>query len=180
MDEVMLWKGLLASGLASLLLTAPPALACENAGQTPPELTVESARAAVVCLINERRHKAGVDKVRVDSRLVQAAQAHSDSMDADNFFAHDAPSGGGPLDRIRNAGYLAGASAWGIGENIRWGSGGQASPQSAVRAWMKSPPHRRAMLEKRYRQAGVGVTVGSPIGPDEDGAIYTADFGYRK
>jgi uncharacterized protein YkwD len=45
---------------------------------------------------------------------------------------------------------------------------------------MDSPGHRRVMLEGRYRQAGVGITLGSPYGPTTDGVIYTADFGYRR
>jgi uncharacterized protein YkwD len=176
----MFRKGLLSLALGALFLTAPPAVACEGESLTPPELTAETARSATLCLMNERRHKAGAGKLRIDSRLEQAAQTHSDSMNAENFFAHDSPSGGGPVDRIRNAGYLAGAKAWGIAENIRWGSAGQASPRSAVRAWMKSPPHRHAMLDRSYRQVGIGIAFGTPAGPAEDGAIYTADFGYRK
>jgi hypothetical protein len=37
------------------------------------------------------------------------------------------------------------------------------------------------MLSRRYRQVGIGVALGSPGGGHEDdAAIYTADFGFRK
>lgn len=101
-------------------------------------------------------------------------------MNADDFFAHESPGGGSPLERIKEAGYLDGASAWGIAENIRWGADGDATPKVAVRRWMNSSSHREAMLNRRFRHIGIGVAIGSPMGPDPNGAIYTADFGYRK
>ncbi len=51
----------------------------------------------------------------------------------------------------------------------------------AVEEWMRSPSHRVTMLSRRYRQVGIGVAIGSPDGNREnDAAIYTTDFGYRK
>jgi uncharacterized protein YkwD len=166
---------------ASLLLAAPAtARACPNEGATPPELTADMAREAVICLINEERNRHGAGKLRSDPRLQRAAQSHSDAMNAGNFFDHNQPNGSSPLERIQNTGYISGASSWGIAENIRWGSGGQASPRMAVSRWMASGAHRRSMLSKRYRQVGVGVAIGSPAGSGSDAAIYTTDFGYRK
>jgi uncharacterized protein YkwD len=130
--------------------------------------------------MNEKRKRHGASKLRSNSRLEQAAQSHSAAMDQDNFFAHDAPNGSSPLSRIQNTGYTSGASAWGIAENIRWGSGGQASPRRTVARWMASGAHRRAMLSTRFRQVGIGVAIGSPAGSGADAAIYTTDFGYRK
>jgi uncharacterized protein YkwD len=163
-----------------LLLAAPAAAwACDNEGKGPGEISIDEAREALVCLVNERRKKQGVRRLRTDERLQSAAQAHSVSMDADNYFAHNSPGGSSPLTRIRNSGYLAGADSWGIAENINWGIGGQATPRSAVKRWMGSSGHRRVMLSRSYRHVGVGVTVGSPLGGGDQGMIYTADFGYR-
>ena len=142
---------------------------------------MNEARATIVCLINEMRSKTGVRQVGSDGRLDRAAQRHSKAMNAANFFSHSSPNGSSPLTRIRRSGYLAGASAWGIGENLRWGSGGHGSPRVAVNAWMQSPAHRSTMLDGRYRQVGIGVAFGSPMGGGGgDSAIYTANFGYRK
>ncbi len=102
-------------------------------------------------------------------------------MDSANFFSHNSPNGASPLRRIKSTGYLAGASAWGVGENLRWGSGGMGTPRVAISAWMQSSVHRSTMLSRRYRQVGIGVAFGSPTGGgDGDVAIYTANFGYRK
>ena len=45
-----------------------------------------------------------------------------------------------------------------VGENLV--SGTDLGPNAAVRAWMQSPPHRRVLLKKRARWAGIGVRVG--------------------
>ncbi|HWC25664.1 MAG TPA: CAP domain-containing protein, partial [Solirubrobacteraceae bacterium] len=77
--------------------------------------------------------------------------------------------------------YLRGRLAsWSLGENIAWGSGERATPQEIVRAWMRSPGHRRNILERRFRNIGIGVATGAP--GDVSGrpaATYTTDFGQR-
>lgn len=168
-----------AAAALALLITPAAASACENGGAGPGEISIDEAREALICLVNERRKKQGVRRLHNDSRLESAAQAHSDSMANENYFSHNSPNGASPLTRIQNSGYLAGARSWGIGENIRWGAGGRSTPRSAVKAWMSSAGHRRAMLTRSYRDIGIGATIGSPYGGGEDGMIFTADFGYR-
>ena len=112
--------------------------------------------------------------------LERAAQRHSKSMDERNYFSHVGPGGSSPQSRIQSTGYMSGASAWGIAENIRWGRAGRGSPKAAVAAWMNSAAHRSALLSGRYEHVGVGVAIGSPTGGGENNtAIYTATFGYR-
>ena len=168
------------AALAGLLVVPAGARACPNEDLIPSATTVDAAGSAVLCLINQRRNKRDLRRLRPDPLLKQAAQTHSASMSTDHFFAHQSPAGTSPLDRIKAVGFLAGASGWGIAENIHWGSGGESTPRSAVRRWMSSPRHRRVMLNRRYRRVGVGVTIGSPLGPSVNSAIYTADFAYRE
>ncbi len=168
---------------AALIAFAVPAAAsaCPNAGTAPAELTVGEARTAVICLMNQRRRAAGARKLGADPRLHRAAQRHSRAMDAANFFSHNGLGGSSPTTRIRATGYLSGARAWGIAENLRWGSGGQGSPKTAVAEWMRSPAHRYSLLSRSYRDVGVGVVNGSPTGGGEaNTAIYTVNFGYRR
>jgi uncharacterized protein YkwD len=47
-----------------------------------------------------------------------------------------------------------------------------------VRAWMDSPGHRTNILNRRFRDIGIGIVVGTPSGPG--GATYTTDFGTRR
>ncbi len=45
---------------------------------------------------------------------------------------------------------------------------------------MASAEHRDILLSADWRQVGIGVTHGSPFGPDGAGmATYAVDFGYR-
>jgi uncharacterized protein YkwD len=169
---------------ASALITAPVLLAgsgsaapaCPSSGQSPSNLTPEQAEQAVICLINKARRQDGVRRLTRDPRLESAARGHSAAMDSGNFFAH-----GSTLERIKATGYLGGASSWMVGENIAWGSGGQGSPKATVARWMASPPHRSAILSRQFRNIGVGVAIGSPLGAGgENTAIYTADFGLSR
>ena len=170
--------GVLALVAAAVVPTA--ASACERDGAEPYELSAKEARAAVFCLINERRADHGLGKLRADDRLERAAQRHSKSMDERNYFSHVGPGGSSPQSRIQSTGYMSGASAWGIAENIRWGRAGRGSPKAAVAAWMNSAAHRSALLSGRYEHVGVGVAIGSPTGGGENNtAIYTTTFGYR-
>ena len=83
------------------------------------------------------------------------------------------------MTRVRRSGYLRSAHRWRLGENLGWGSREQGSARAIVRAWMNSPPHRKAILSSRYRDAGVGVTWGVPHEGAASGATYTVDFGTR-
>jgi uncharacterized protein YkwD len=167
--------------VGAIALAGPAsAQACEGADLAPSELDSYTAQDAVLCLMNQARKKNGLGKLRWDGRLERAAQSHSNAMDSGNFFSHSGQGGSSPASRIQRTGFMSGARSWGIAENIRWGSGDLGTPRMAVVAWMRSAPHRAAMLSRSYRLAGVGVAIGSPSGDGSDAAIYTADFGYRR
>ncbi len=100
-------------------------------------------------------------------------------MTSENFFSHEGD--GTPASRAANAGYMAGARAWGIGEDLFWGAATLSTPKATVNAWMHSAPHRAVLLSRSFRQVGVGVDHGSPAGADNTNTgTYTALFGYRK
>jgi uncharacterized protein YkwD len=44
---------------------------------------------------------------------------------------------------------------------------------------MASPPHRRNILNDRFRSIGIGVAAGTPIAGVARGATYVTDFGAR-
>jgi uncharacterized protein YkwD len=153
--------------------------ACHSAQVSATQLSAQQAEGTTLCLINQRRAKRGLARLKFNGSLAAAAKGHSAEMDALNFFDHESPGGSSPLSRITSAGYLSGASAWGVGENLAWAGGDAGSPTVIVGMWMNSPGHRQIMLSRSFQQVGIGVVVGSPDGDDPDGAIYTADFGYR-
>jgi uncharacterized protein YkwD len=144
-----------------------------RAGACPTALTP----AAVRCEINAIRVANGLRPVGATKALTIAAKRHSQDMVRRHYFAHVSPSGQTVTERVKRAGYLNGADAHKLGENIAWGSGSQASPAAIVRAWMNSPPHRAIILTPDFRDAGVGIARGAPQGGD--GVTYTLDVGRR-
>jgi uncharacterized protein YkwD len=176
-NKVVLSIGL---GIVALLATwAPSALACPGDGVSAASQTAEQARAGVICLINKQRTRNHVKPVHEHPLLDSAAQVHTDAMTTENFFSHDGD--GTPASRAANAGYMSGARAWGVGEDLFWGASRFSTPRATVNAWMHSTEHRTVLLSKSYRQVGVGVDQGSPAGPDTGlTGTYTALFGYRK
>jgi uncharacterized protein YkwD len=101
--------------------------------------------------------------------LASAAHAHSTDMALNDFVSHTSRSGASPFDRMRAAGY----GHRPLGENIAAGFDG---PDAVVRAWLKSPGHCRAIMDRRAREIGVGRVEGA----GEYGVYWTQDFGSLK
>jgi uncharacterized protein YkwD len=114
--------------------------------------------------------------LRMCKRLSVAAKRHSRNMVRKNFFAH-----GNFVARILKARYVRRRQAWSLGENIAWGTGNLATPQEIVKAWMNSPGHRANILNRRFRDIGVGIVMGAPaqVQAGQVAATYTTDFGLR-
>ena len=101
-------------------------------------------------------------------------------MVAHRFFSHSSPGGAGLLERLRRAGrYLDGARGFAIGENLAWGTGALATPREIVLSWMGSPGHRRNVLDRRFREVGLGIALGTPRAGGA-GATYANQFGVRR
>jgi uncharacterized protein YkwD len=166
--------------LAAALLVGPRADAatvpCGHADAAPSRLSLHEMRTSVLCLMNRVRVHYGLRPLLYNQDLKSSASAHSVSMVVHGYFAHEGP--GGSVDsRVSRSGYLAGNGAFTVGENIAAGQRGQGSPWQIVQDWMHSPPHRANILDPHYRDAGVGVARGYPLGGGSDSATYTVDFG---
>ncbi len=161
--------------------SAPPAApaSCPDGDLAPAAANLDRVRAAILCLINQQRAAAQVGPLRESAGLDAAAVRESDGMVAGNYFDHVAPTGVGLLDRVLGAGYATAGAIVGLAENIAAGSGPLATAAATVAAWMASPGHRANILDAGFRDAGVGVTVGTPalLGDAGAGATYAACFG---
>jgi uncharacterized protein YkwD len=91
------------------------------------------------------------------------------------YFDHVAPNGEGLRARVAHTGWLRRRFPWQLAENLAWGTETLAKPDAIVAAWLRSPPHRRIMLDRSLRVVGIGIVLGTPSGVP--GATYTADFG---
>jgi uncharacterized protein YkwD len=171
-----------AAVLAALMLAAIPAPAAASScagANIPASVTQDPAtRATLTCLINAQRAAHGLRPLATSGRLAAAAAAYSNRMVAERFFAHVDPHGGTITSRAKASGYTNGAYLWALGENLAWGVGSRALPSSIVAVWMASPGHRANLLEPTWREIGVGVAKGIPLGGTA-GATYAAEFGQR-
>jgi uncharacterized protein YkwD len=172
----------IAIGIAALALAAPSAASaasCPNADVMPSTSGAAAARDATLCLVNAERTSRGLRALNDNSRLDKAATGYSREMVAHHFFDHVSPAGTDIVDRLRRVRYITPRISWAIGENIAWGEGTDATPDAIVEAWMNSPGHRANILSHSFREAGVGVAPGLPVGGGQPGATYTLDFGRR-
>jgi uncharacterized protein YkwD len=175
-----------ALALAALAPVLPPAAGaaapgppCGNSTAAPARLTLHQLRSSELCLINRVRAHYGLHALAFNQSLRDSASGHSDSMVTNHYFAHEGP--GGSVDsRITRTGYLHRARAFTVGENIGGGHGRRyGSPMGVFEEWMHSPPHRANILDPSYRDIGVGVARGYPMGAGSGSATYTVDFGAR-
>jgi len=120
----------------------------------------------VVSLSNKERVRAGCKALPVNPQLLWAARGHSKYMARTGRFSHTGAAGSTFITRARAAGYTTARS-----ENIAWG---YRSAGDVVKAWMKSPGHRRNLLDCGAKTFAVGVVFSANGTP-----YYTQDFGSR-
>jgi uncharacterized protein YkwD len=170
-----------AVSVGALALAGAPAAsaACGTVSAVPGEAAKAALASSTVCLVNAERTERGLRPLKLSGRLSRAATGHAGDMVRRNYFSHDSLSGASFVDRIRRTGYLGGPRAWVVGENLAWGSGTLSSPAAIVRAWMKSPGHRANILQRRFREIGIGLSLGAPERPEGPAATYATDFGAR-
>jgi uncharacterized protein YkwD len=179
-------RGLLSvvSLLTAAAASAPAAPAanarCAHARSAAAQLSPTAARRALLCLVNGERRRHGAPRVRAAGRLRVAATRHSADMAANDYFAHDAPSGATVTDRVRATGYLDDARSWALGETIAWSRGQAATPLGVLRMFLGSSPHRAILLDPSFRDLGVGIARGAPAGPEAGALTVTLDFGRRE
>jgi uncharacterized protein YkwD len=174
MPRSLLLPAIALAASASLAVPASAASAgCAGADQVPTAGSLATSRAATLCLINAERAERGLQPLKANGKLTKASGRHSRDMVRRRYFDHVDPGGRDMTDRLRAVGY----GRCRAGENIAWGPGANATPRKMVRMWMESAPHRRNILDSRYRALGLGVAVGSPNkGADDRAATYTTVF----
>jgi uncharacterized protein YkwD len=182
MSRLRLVLPALALALVLALPAGASAAACKGGGLHPTARNMPAVRAATLCLLNRQRARHGLPKLRQHRVLRKVAARYSRQMVRQGFFAHVSPSGSTMVGRIRRTSYLKGVRAWSVGENLAWGAGRSATPARIVRAWMRSPGHRRNILDGSYREIGIGIVRGAPrrAGAARAAATYTTEFGRRR
>ena len=113
----------------------------------------------IVDRTNALRKGNGVAALRVNDKLMQAAQVRADEMAASGVYSHTRPDGR-KYTTVTDCPY--------IGENIHligeWQIRDSSLPSFAVEAWKNSAAHLKNMLNTRYREIGVGISKGIVMG----------------
>lgn len=142
-------------------------------------ITLTDAEKRSLDLHNRTRTSKGLSKFCVHPTLQKAARAHSQDMINKDYFSHTSPSGETSSARLKRFGYkpLPGRY-WTVGENIAYNSStGTASADKVHSQWMNSTGHRANILNRKFKQIGIGAVHGNFKGNNV--TMWTADFGAR-
>jgi uncharacterized protein YkwD len=153
--------------------------ACASATVIPDSATLRDAAGAVLCLINAERTQRGLAAVTSSPLLERAATGHATDMVRQGYFAHVSPSGMDLRKRVARTGYLRGARRPALGETLAFGVEYYATPAELVKDLMASADHRPIILDRRYREIGVGLALGVPMEGMGSGSTLSLDFGRR-
>jgi uncharacterized protein YkwD len=162
------------------------ALRADLAQRAPTSLSVgrvqlSALESQLLGQINLTRGRHGLRSLRLSASLTAAANQHSVSMEQKGYFSHDSANGTSFFKRIASFYTYRGYSNWSAGENLLW-STPDIDPAGALRLWMNSPEHRANLLNRKWREIGLGAVHAASApgvyGGDEV-TIVTADFGFR-
>jgi uncharacterized protein YkwD len=175
----------LTAGLAAALLclgwspaTSTASAACRHADAQAREISLPKLRKTVTCLINHKRSKHGRSALSPNGDLLSAAQGHTDVMLAKECFRHDCPGEPGLGHRLRRSGYTKHQRFFRYAEDL----GFHKTPRKMVKAWLHDRSSRAHLLDRGFRDIGVGVGWGAPKQniDDSDFATYTIVYGVRR
>ncbi len=109
---------------------------------------------SVLSLTNARRSEIGLSPLTLNSQLTQAALTKAADMFAQDYWAHNNPTGREPWDFIKDSGYRYRYAGENLGRDF-------GDTQSLVDAWMASSTHRDNILNARYQETGIAVVNGT-------------------
>ncbi len=151
---------LLFAAVFCALLTVPVSLAASR---------LSAPESSLLRAVNQARAAHGLGAVRFDAALTRAARSHSAEMLRGNYFAHGA-------FRTRMIQFHVRGPF--VGENLAWGTGSYASPQTVIQEWLTSPAHRANLLRPSFTRIGIGAVQGTFRGTG-GATVLTADFAGR-
>jgi uncharacterized protein YkwD len=175
---IALGAGMVAALLALGPGVAPASAACPHAGAKAHEVPLPKLRKAITCLVNRKRSKRDRPRLDPNRKLTRAARDHTEVMLAKDCFRHKCPGEPGLGHRIKRSGYTKGQRSWRFAEDL----GYESTPRLMVKVWLESSFNRRNMLDRGFRDLGVGVGWGAPKRGEEDAdfATYTVVFALRR
>lgn len=104
-------------------------------------------------LTNQERIRNGLNPLRLNPMLSEAAAWMARDMASNAYFDHLDSTGRRVGDRAYDFGYRGWRQ---IGENI---AAGMDSPERAIAEWISSPSHHRNLMRPEYTEMGVGYVA---------------------
>jgi len=116
----------------------------------------------VLAMINAERARQGLCDLKWSDEAAKVARVHSENMAHYKFFSHQGLDGLMVNDRADslNVDWQA------IGENIAYNRGYDDPVGFTIKRWMESPSHHENIMDKRWKETGVGVIM------TQDGTYY--------
>ena len=151
-------------------LPAPNACAeSTNASAAP-----VTADAAMLCVLNYARGRAGLTPLRVSPLLNRSARLKANDIIRCRQFTH-AACGKDPHAVADEAGYPH--VSW--GENLALSPGPFAAARVAADGWLNSDHHRENLFDPRWTEQGIAEVVVPEFQGQHDVAIWVSEFGAR-
>ena len=123
--------------------------------EQPVQTDVAAAKQDIVDRTNALRRAKGIAALRVNDKLMQAAQVRADEMAAHTVYSHTRPNGG-KFNTVTDRPYMA--------ENIHriavWVLSDQTLAERAVADWSASTTHNKNMVNPKLSEIGVGLARG--------------------
>ena len=133
-----------------------------------PVLASQITNDSVLQLINQERAKQGLRKLEENNQLMKVAHDKLDDMINYHYFAHTSPQGVTPWSWYEKNSY----DYQYAGENLAINF---LTAENQNRAWMKSPDHKKNILNPHYLETGIAVGVGEVDG--QESIITVEEFG---
>ena len=108
---------------------------------------------------NAERAADGLENLKVNEELSQAAFLKARDMFANNYWAHTSPSGVTPWKWLGDAGYNYDVAGENLAKNY-------PTAKATVAAWMNSETHRANIMNDKYQDIGFAVVDGMLDGRD--------------
>jgi uncharacterized protein YkwD len=166
------------AALAASPATTAALASCPHANAYSHQTSLANLRTAMRCLVNRKRDKHGLRKLRDNDRLASAARRHTNVMLGEDCFEHRCPGEPGLRKRIKQSGYLKGAKHYYFAEDL----GFDRTPKRMIQRLMNSRYNRRNILGRDWCDIGVGAGWGSPDESRDDSKYetFTILFAWRK
>lgn len=124
----------------------------------------------IIKLVNSSREKEGLMPLKENEKLNRIAQSKLDDMVTNKYFAHTSPQGTSPWYWFEKNNYDYRYA----GENLAINF---LKVEDQHEAWMKSPTHKKNILNSNYLEIGVAVGAGTING--QNSIIAVQEFGTR-